>query len=101
MYLFLHNDVNGLISAAGYTTLLISVLRKDQLVAIIGYFLLLLGLPYNDWWESFAVIGYLISAYGYPEVGRAPAATYHALATTVSNSPFMVLFRIIVVLYLS
>jgi hypothetical protein len=101
VYLFLHKDFNGLVSAAGYTTLLVSVLRKEQATAILGYLLLLLGLPYSNWWEGFAVIGYLVSAYGHPETGRAPAAIYHAVATTVSTSPVDVLFRIFVVLYLA
>lgn len=101
--IWLANNHNwlGLTSAAGYTSLLLSTAFAQPSLGVLGYILLVLGLPFNEWWEAFGVVGYGVAAAWSPEVGRFPAAIYHSLSTMVSLQPFMVIFRTLIVIYLS
>ena len=91
----------GLTSAAGYTSLLLSTALEQPTMGVLGYVLLVLGLPFNEWWEAFGVVGYAVAATWSPEVGRMPAAIYHSLSTMLTTQPFMVIFRTLIVIYLS
>jgi hypothetical protein len=91
----------GLTSAAGYTSLLLSTAFQQPSVGVIGYILLVFGLPLDEWWEAFGIVGYVVAATWNPEVGRTPAAIFHSLSSMTTTQPFMVLFRSLLVIYLS
>ena len=108
LYLVFHAQYDAIISATGYTALLISAFlaRNSKHTtatgfAVSGYSLLIIGLPYQHWWEVFGFSAYAMGLLGFTESLRSPAALYHALATETSPSPFMVAFRVAIVAYLS
>lgn len=101
VWLVNNHDWLGLTSAAGYTSLLLSTAFGEANLGVLGYMLLVLGLPLNEWWESFGVVGYVMAAAWKPDVGRLPAAIFHSLSSMVTTQPFMVIFRMLVVIYLS
>jgi hypothetical protein len=101
IYLVNNHDWFGLTSAAGYTCLLLSSALEQASIGTLGYVLLVFGLPFMHWWEVFGVVGYGIASTWSPEVGRFPAAVYHGASAMTTTHPFMILFRTLIVIYLS
>lgn len=101
IWLVNHHDWLGLTSAMGYTSLLLSSALTQPNLGVLGYVLLVLGLPLNEWWEAFGVVGYAIAAAWSADIGRVPAGIYHSLSAMVTTQPFMIIFRTLLVIYLS